>query len=363
MCYLLTRMKATSAFLFILIASPSIVRHAFYEVFLHLHILCAALAIGALWYHLSELWHIKLLYGVIALWCAERFTRFATLIYRNIGGKKNSKATIEILPGEALRVTLAMARPWDFRPGQHIYLYLPSVGWWMSHPFSLAWSQEAADLSDEKGLVMNRQDILEMNNSKTEMSLIVRCRTGFTKKLYNKADKSPKGVITTSCLVEGPYGGESLTSYGTVMLFAAGVGITHQVPHVRDLVASYANGTAATRRVTLVWIIQSPEHLEWIRPWMTTILAMPKRRDILKIQLFVTRPRSTREIHSPSASVQMFPGKPNVQSLIDNEMQDAVGAGCVSVCGTGSLADDVRRAVRRNMGVWNVDFREESFSW
>jgi len=158
-------------------------------------------------------------------------------------------------------------------------------------------------------------------------------------------------------------GGEDLSSYGTVMLWAAGIGITHQVPHVRDIVAGYANGTVATRRLTLVWVIQSPEHLEWIRSWMTQILAMPRRREILKILLFVTRPRRHEEVHSPSSSVQMFPGRPNVQSLIDQEMQEGIGAACVSTCGTGSMADELRRAVRNRELQWNVDFREESFSW
>jgi predicted ferric reductase len=213
----------------------------------------------------------------------------------------------------------------------------------------------------EKGLPMSRQDVLAMG--RTSMSLIVRRRTGFTNTLFKKAANSPTGKYVSSAFVEGPYGGESLTSYGTVMLWAAGVGITHQVPHVRDIVASFANGTTATRRLTLVWIIQSPEHLEWIRPWMTSILSMPRRREVLKILLFVTRPRSTKEIHSPSSSVQMFPGRPNVQALIDQEMNETVGAACVSVCGTGALADDLRRAVRSRQSMWNVDFKEESFSW
>jgi hypothetical protein len=147
------------------------------------------------------------------------------------------------------------------------------------------------------------------------------------------------------------------------MLFAAGVGITHQVPHVRDLVAAYANGTAATRKVVLVWIIQSPEHLEWIRPWMTQILGMEKRRDILKILLFVTRPRSTKEIHSPSASVQMFPGKPDVNALIAKEQERQVGAMAISVCGTGGLSDDVRKGARERCEDSEIDFFEEAFSW
>jgi len=136
------------------------------------------------------------------------------------------------------------------------------------------------------------------------------------------------------------------------------------VPHVRDLVAAYGNGgVAATRRVVLVWTIQSPEHLEWIRPWMTEILAMERRREVLRIMLFVSRPRSTKEIHSPSATVQMFPGRPNVDTLLGIEMENQIGTLGVSVCGPGSLSDEVRRAVRNRQHMGSVDFVEEAFSW
>ncbi|KAF2745293.1 hypothetical protein M011DRAFT_495746 [Sporormia fimetaria CBS 119925] len=364
--FIMTGFIATVAFVFLLLQSPSVMRHAFYETFLHFHIAAALLAVVGVWIHLKDRPQQLILYGVVAVWAFERAYRLVRLVTRNVGNG-GTQADVEVLPGDALRVTVRMARPWQFRPGQHAYLYMPSVGLWTSHPFSLAWSEEEHDLNitntvaDEKGLPMNRQDILEMQ--KTNMSFIVRRRTGFTDKLYRKADVSPSGRFTTTAFVEGPYGGEDLSSYGTVMLWAAGIGITHQVPHVRDIVAAYANGTTATRRLTLVWIIQSPEHLEWIRTWMTQILAMPRRREILKILLFVTRPRSNHEVHSPSSSVQMYPGKPNVQALIDQEMQEGIGAACVSVCGTGSLADDLRRAVRNRETSWNVDFREESFSW
>lgn len=128
---------------------------------------------------------------------------------RNIGNG-GTKADIEVLPGDALRVTVRMARPWTFRPGQHAYLFIPSVGLWTNHPFSLAWSEEEENLSvsslltDEKALPMSRQDILE--NHKTNMSFIVRRRTGFTEKLYKKADLSAAGKFTTTAFVEGPYG-------------------------------------------------------------------------------------------------------------------------------------------------------------
>ncbi|KAF2789822.1 hypothetical protein K505DRAFT_365279 [Melanomma pulvis-pyrius CBS 109.77] len=364
--FMISGFIGTIAFTFLLLQSPGAIRHAFYDTFLHLHILGAGLAVGGVWIHLKGRPQQMMLYGVVALWASERAVRLVRLAIHNFGSG-GTKADVEVLPGDALRVTVRMARPWTFRPGQHAYLYIPSVGLWTNHPFSLAWSEEEEDLNvstmlaDEKGLPMNRQDILEAQ--KTNMSFIVRRRTGFTEKLYKKADLSAAGKFSTTAFVEGPYGGEDLSSYGTVMLWAAGIGITHQLPHVRDIVSKYANGSTATRRLTLVWIIQSPEHLEWIRTYMTQILSLPRRREILKILLFVTRPRSTKEIHSPSSSVQMFPGKPNVQALIDQEMQEGIGAACVSVCGTGSLADDLRRSVRKRQPQWNVDFREESFSW
>ncbi|KAH8658743.1 ferric reductase like transmembrane component-domain-containing protein [Tricladium varicosporioides] len=352
----------TCAFVAISIQASSVLRHAWYETFKYLHIALVIVTIIGIWYHLklADLPQITLLYGVIALWCLERGTRILKVVYRNIG-KGGSRTLVEALPGNACRVTIDMARPWTFKPGQHAYLYMPSIGLFTSHPFSVAWSEEAEDLNGEK-LAMNRQDILSMQ--KTSMSFVIRARTGFTKKLCAKAEAAPDGKFYTKCFAEGPYGGmHTMTSYGTVMMFAGGVGITHQVPHVRNLVAGYSNGTVAARKIVLVWIIQSPEHLEWIRPWMTSILAMDKRRDCLRIMLFVSRPRSTKEIHSPSATVQMFPGRPNIETLIDIEMENQVGAMGVSVCGSGALSDDVRSACRSRQHRGNLDFIEEAFSW
>ncbi|RFU27015.1 hypothetical protein B7463_g9330, partial [Scytalidium lignicola] len=346
----------------ITIQAHSIVRHAFYETFKYLHLALAALLVITTWYHLklAGVPQTKLIYGVIAIFFAERLSRIIRVVFRNMG-RGGSKTLVEALPGNACRVTVDLARPWMFKPGQHAYLYLPSISLMSSHPFSVAWSEEAEDENAERQ-VMSRQDILAMK--KTSISFVIRARTGFTNQLFKKAQEAPDGRFYTKCFAEGPYGGmHMMHSYGTVMLFAGGVGITHQVPHVRDLVAGYANGTVATRKVVLVWTIQSPEHLEWIRPWMTSILSMEKRRDVLRIMLFISRPRSTKEIHSPSTTVQMFPGRPNIETLIDMEIENQVGAMGVSVCGGGALSDDVRRAVRNRQHNSNVDFIEEAFSW
>ncbi|KAI1133063.1 ferric-chelate reductase [Nemania abortiva] len=360
--FLIYGFVATVAFVVILFQAASISRHAFYEIFKIGHIVLAVAAVVGLWYHLDlkGLDQLKWLVAVVPLWLGERFLRFARIIYHNVG-KGGTKTLVEALPGNAVRVTVTMARPWGFRPGQHAYLYMPTISFWQSHPFSLAWSEEAENLNADK-LAMNRQDILGMR--KTTMSFIIRARTGMTNTLYERAAANPDGRLITRCLVEGPYGGEHMMdSYGTVMLFAGGVGITHAVPHVRHLVAGFANGTVATRKIVLIWIIQSPEHLEWIRPWMTQILAMDRRREILRIMLFVSRPRSTKEIHSPSSTVQMFPGRPNIDTLMGMELEQQVGTMGVSVCGPGALSDEVRLAVRRKQFEGSIEFIEEAFSW
>lgn len=342
--------------------ASSIARHAYYEFFKILHILLALAALVGLWLHLQMVAPdaIKWLVPVAGIWAGDRFIRFARLVYFNFGNG-GTKTLVEAMPDNAIRLTVTMARPWTFRPGQHAYLYMPTISFWQSHPFSLAWSDEADAPTSDK-IAMNRQDILA--SRKTTMSFIIRARTGMTNTLYQRAAASYDGRMSTTCWVEGPYGGEhSLHSYGSVMLFAGGVGITHAVPHVRDLVAGYANGTVAARKVVLVWIIQSPEHLEWIRPWMTEILAMDRRREVLRIMLFVSRPRSTKEIHSPSATVQMFPGRPNIETLLAMETEQQVGAMGVTVCGPGALSDEVRLAVRRRQDCQSIDFIEEAFSW
>ena len=96
---------------------------------------------------------------------------------------------------------------------------------------------------------------------------------------------------------------------------------------------------------------------------MTSILSLPRRRDIFRISLFVTRPRSTKEIKSPSETVRMFPGRPNVDTVVGRECEEAVGAMGVVCCGPGGLGDEVRSAVRRRQGEGNLDFLEEGFGW
>lgn len=380
-------MVASCVFTFMLLLGLAPIRHAFYEVFLNMHRLLALLGLIGVYVHLQkanlpQLPYLKL---VLGLWAAECLLRFVRVAWYNMSIKHGlTTVTVEALPAEACRVTFHLARPWTFRPGAHIHAYLPEVGLWSSHPFSLAWAEtrprnEPLEIEMEKLPSYSKHQSVydhgkvapvttvgraDGSGNVTSVSVIMRARSGMTRKLFEKAIASPGGQVTMKGAIEGPYGGyESLSSFGTVVLFAGGVGITHCVGYVYDLLKQYNEGTCSTRKILLVWSVPNTEALEWARPWMDHILKMEGRKDILRVQLFVTKPRHQNEVNSRTGTVQMFPGRCNPTTIIDKEVSEQVGAMGVMVCGPGSFADSVRSATRNRVESTSVSFIEEAFTY
>lgn len=359
------------AMVIILVQASSAIRHLAYETFLHLHQFLAIFAFlgAALHGYQGKLPLTKYLYVTIAFWFLERIVRLSKITYRNIGLNSSTRVTVEALP-EACRVTYELKRPWDIRPGCHVYAHFPTLTWSLSsHPFSIAWYATRPTpyraLEDEK-LPSSTQDLDAPlpERTSTSITLIMSKKDGMTAKLHARARASPSGIITIRGFVEGPYGGqESLHSYGTVLLFAGGVGITHQLSHVRDLLQSYHDSTSAVRKIVLIWTVRSQDAFDWVHPWMTEIFKMPHRRQVLKVLLFVTKPRHAGDIVSRSNQVQMYGGRCKPGKIVEEEFEKRAGAMAVTVCGPGAFADEVRAATRERVQEGVVDFMEESFSW
>ena len=352
--------------------SISAFRHAFWEIFLATHQFLAFVVMVCVYGHLKigcPPALVSFFGGVIAIWGLERGFRVFRLLYRNIGwGSWSTKVYVQALPGQdsACRVTFEVHRPWLNKPGYHGFIYLPGVSLWMSHPFSIAWygSKSKKYDKDELPRYSSETQLSLPSRKSNEYSMVIATRSGMTKKLFEKANKAPGGMITLKGFIEGPYGGPlSLNSYGTVLLFAGGVGITHQLTFIRDILAGYELGKVATRKIVLVWSVRFNEQLEWVSPFMNEILQMPSRKEVLKITMFVTKPRNHQEIKSKSEKVLMFPGRPNVKQIVEHEMQNRVGAMAATVCGPGAMADDVREAVRERIHDGTIDFVEEAFTW
>jgi len=358
----------TAGMILIFLSSPSPIRHAFYETFLNVHIILAFTSMIAVYLHcyIAKLPQIPYIQVFMLLWLLDRLARVLRIVYYNYSfkGKGWTTASIESLPGEACRVTMHLPKYADIYPGSHAYLRFATLNAWESHPFSIAWVKHNSTHTSEKDLEFQCSNELDKSTATTDVSFVIHAQTGLTRRLFDKAEACSPRVLTLKAAFEGPYAGHhSLDSYGHTVLFAGSSGISHQIPYIKRLIQGFEDGTVATRKILLVWIVRDSEHLEWVRPWMDEILRMPRRREILNIKLFVTRPKNPASVKSMSETVQMFPGRPNVKMLLDNEVKSQTGAMCVTVCGPGGLADNVRQAVRDVQESGNVDFIEESFTW
>lgn len=396
--------------MFVLSVSP--LRHAFYETFLNLHILFALITFVCTWMHCAwgsggaGLPQLPWIMAVCSLWFFDRLFRFCRLAYVNWSDKGFSQAELLAVACEATQVVVRVPRYVAVKPGSHAYLRFRGVRSWESHPFSIA---NVDYVSAAPTLPMSEKEPLssiDKSNTYTMMSFVIGAHTGLTRKIYDVARREAEAAearlgirlaardanikqatsqnrqyvgpseselreqareeskVRISAAVEGPYAGHhNLDSYGHLVLFAGSTGITHQISYIRHLLEGYDAGTVATRRITLVWTMRELESLEWIRPFMDYILRIPSRRDVLRIQVFVTRPKNPRDVVSNSASLLMYPGRPNIRLLLDKEVREQVGAMAVTVCGPGGYADDVRSAVRAMQGTNVIDFIEESFTW
>ena len=64
-------LQSAIGFVILVLHSFSALRHAFYETFLHLHILLVIVALGFLWVHLRHYGQLKYLQAAIIAWSLE----------------------------------------------------------------------------------------------------------------------------------------------------------------------------------------------------------------------------------------------------------------------------------------------------
>ena len=400
---------AIIAMILILIQTPSPIRHAFYEVFLHLHQALAISALIGIYRHakIQSLPQKLMMNVIVAIWAIERGTRFLRLLYYNISHRGITEAHVEALEGGACRVTFYIPHSWSNKPACHLYAYIPAVSLWMSHPFSIAWVEQGQlqrrastfvpsstattaigspestprpSISKPPGVSIDTSCDTEfhplplMKNKKAAaLTCIIASRTGMTGKLYRRAQNAPNGILRLRAFVEGPYGGlDSLRSYATVLLFAGGIGITHQLSHMRDLISAVEAGTCATRKLTLIWSVRHLDQVLWAHPFLEELMDMPRDGIKVKIIVYVSQRgrrdpesrESEKEVKVQDLTVgNLRSGRPKTKDIVEREFEARIGAMTVGVCGPGALADDVRAAARGCVQRGKVDFWEEAFTW
>jgi predicted ferric reductase len=150
-----------------------------------------------------------------------------------------------------LKVNVSLPRPWRIKPGQYVYLTTIRSGFFsilQRHPFMVTNS------------VSNEYDF-EMR---------IHPAAGFTRRLLGT---SLDNKTYLRAFIEGPYGrGFDLSDYGTVVLFASGIGIVGQLPYIQNLVQDYRYSRIKTRDLLLVWLVEKKTQRDLVWEIMTDVL-------------------------------------------------------------------------------------------
>ncbi|PWW77236.1 hypothetical protein C7212DRAFT_181745, partial [Tuber magnatum] len=273
----------------------------------------------------------------VGLLAVGYLSRFGHIWYRSCGTGPNARRLCVRPLVDAIQVSIVVPRPWHFRAGQHIYLRGFGMGiraFWQSHPFTIAWWEG------------------------DRISMLIRPRGGFTRRLLLYAG------CTLHALVEGPFGIEhDLGSYGTVLMFASGVGIAAQVPYIRRLLEGRSMSKARTQRIVIYWRLDNEAHQEWVKEWMDELLRLDVKY-VLGIYIYVagnyidprTHPASAEHFGEHDRVNRVF-GDLDIKYTLGAELDRRRGNTVVAVCAGHPMIDEVRSTVRGALqqDIWLVE--------
>lgn len=145
-------------------------------------------------------------------------------------------------------VRIHLQRPLRLKTGQFVSLWVPKISLWRTQPFIVtSWSDQP--LSSLELLIQPKRGLTEALLLEGQARVEVRDQEAHQNRLVLFGGPSSRSV---------PAG-----SYEVVLLVASGFGIAAQLPYMKELVHGYNSRRIHTRRIHLVWqlntIVESSE--------------------------------------------------------------------------------------------------------
>ncbi|KZO98048.1 hypothetical protein CALVIDRAFT_535651 [Calocera viscosa TUFC12733] len=357
---------ALSTFTLLTLISFRPLRNKAYELFVASHIMLVFVFVLAVSFHRSKSYPYVMTGWL--LWILDRVARWLRVFFLNrfwlnfnpFRSNPSSTATVEVLSPDTMQVSLRRSMTW--KAGQHAYLIMPTISYfvWEAHPFTIA-SVPYTDGRKENDLVF-----------------VVRARDGFTKRLLAHMQREGKRKSIVECAVEGPYGyPPSLAHFSTAVLISGGSGVSYTLPQFMGIIDDVKNGRSAVSAVCFIWVIRLAEHISWITASLASVLASAPDFLNVSIRIYVTREADVRDerIAEPLPDFPIMtisPGRPDLRTLLLEEIEHAAGEVSVDVCGPASMTQMVRAilaesgiagpsAIRR--GCPPVELHVETFGW
>nr|ODO04175.1 ferric-chelate reductase [Cryptococcus depauperatus CBS 7855] len=218
-------------------------------------------------------------------------------------------AQAQLLPSRTVRLTIRVARPFSWAPGQSVLLYLPEISRFQSHPFTI------------------------LNNGPAEIVLLVKARKGLTKRLFELVRKRtlaaielhaqdkrislaslrpgigecPMNVppIFLKAQLDGPMGSSERVrwkEHSTVMIVCGGSGVSFGASICEYVCETIKNRIGKTQRVRFCWVVREYAEIAWVAGQLRKCQDMISA-DQLQIDIFVTNGKRTKDDFAPPKPV------------------------------------------------------------
>ncbi|KAL8673862.1 MAG: hypothetical protein Q9168_001727 [Polycauliona sp. 1 TL-2023] len=225
-----------------------VTRRISYELFLRTHQALSAGLVYAVWIHVKSIsakGPILYLYALTGALLLTSVFEAISIIFRNFAFRQPYSSALIYSKQQVVRIDLSVPRPWKVEAGQYINLWIPAASirsllTMQSHPLMIvSWSE----------------------GQYLDLQLVVSPQQGLTQVFRSIAENNDSTAVSNRYLAffSGPHGtSEPMGEYGTVLLFASGLGIVAQLPYIKQLLHDGAECRTRTKRIHLIWQLQEP---------------------------------------------------------------------------------------------------------
>jgi len=242
-------------------------RRLCYEFFVLQHLASGAIFLWLLYKHVPS-------YAAYNVWMAVAFVlsgrvlRSCIFLFQNLSRHIGYVAELKAMPGDITMITIYDVN-FSWRPGQHILLWCPTLGPLESHPFTIS------SVSQDT-----------VSNSSNEMELVVRARTGFTRRLHSRASSPQSARSKVRAFVTGPFGNlPNWNTFETIVLISASTGASFTLP----ILESILRDPCCVSRIDCLLLVRDRSHVDAYLQRLKAATVHDKSSEVdLRIEIAVT---------------------------------------------------------------------------
>ncbi|KAK7949444.1 ferric/cupric reductase transmembrane component 7 [Apiospora saccharicola] len=325
---------AWAILLWMVLTSLRPLRTMAYEVFVVQHVIAAIFFLWVIYLHVPASARYNVWFAIAAL-CFDRAFRLGMLVWQNVkftkpnpsrckGGQRFGHNTQITAVGDSITVLTIKDVHFKWRAGQHLYLWLPRVGAFETHPFTIASAHQMPETC--------------ICNS---IQLVIRAHSGFSKRLHAYAKKieaeaasSSSGTKnkkqTLTAWVAGPYGQPPRWDiFETLVLISASTGASFTLPILESVLGS--KDTICTKRIDFLLAARQGDEVGFYLARLHEALAKAAGRGIeLSVSIAVT---GSGQLEAISESLHSRSGTTSSASALESKNEggsSSGGGGCCS---------------------------------